>query len=61
MQDPSHKTISRPVSAIKYFPKFLSGAKTIGWSSGMDAITFLALEEVQTISVKVLTSAVQLM
>jgi hypothetical protein len=61
MQEPSHKTISRPVSAIKYLPKFLSGANTMGWSSGIEAITFLAFDDVQTMSVKVLISAVQLM
>src|SRR5690606_40054995 len=60
MQEPSHSTMSLPVSCIRYLPRFLSGAKTIGWSSGMEAITFLALDEVQTISVKVLTSAEQL-
>ena len=35
-----------------YFPKFLSGAKIIGVSFGIDSTIFTALDEVQTINVK---------
>src|SRR4030066_2417814 len=61
MQVPAHKSISRPVFLIKYFPRFLSGAKMIFCSAGICLIIFSAFDDVQIISLNALTAAEQLM
>ena len=52
--------MSRPVCEIIYLPKFLSGANIIGLSFGIDSIIFIALDEVQTMSLNAFISAEQL-
>jgi hypothetical protein len=53
--------MSRPVFVIRYRPRFLSGAKKMGLSSGICLMILSALLDVQMMSLAAFTSAEQLM